>query len=57
MQLLVHFCKKVKTENFLGMQYLASQGIIHRDLALRNLLVSSSAEHGAKYIVKVADFG
>src|SRR4051812_35751092 len=37
------------------MQYLEQQQIIHRDLALRNLLVTVHDEH--KYLVKVADFG
>ena len=36
------------------MKYLESQNILHRDLALRNLLVSG--EEG-NYIVKVSDFG
>jgi len=38
-----------------GMTYLESQSIIHRDLALRNLLVTVSAT--SKYTIKVADFG
>jgi len=38
-----------------GMEYLESSHIIHRDLALRNLLVGRDQE--GKYIVKVADFG
>jgi serine/threonine protein kinase len=38
------------------MQYLESQKIIHRDLALRNLLVTSGGDD-LKYLVKVADFG
>jgi len=37
-----------------GMVYLHQQGIVHRDLALRNLLVDQS---GTKYIVKISDFG
>lgn len=37
-----------------GMAYLEKRGIIHRDLALRNLLV---AKESHKYVVKVADFG
>ena len=35
-----------------GMSYLHSVNIIHRDLALRNLLVTSSDN---KYTIKVAD--
>jgi len=38
----------------LGMQYIASQMILHRDLACRNLLVSRSA---SRYVVKISDFG
>jgi len=37
-----------------GMLYLHEQNRIHRDLALRNLLVAGD---GNKYVVKVADFG
>lgn len=37
-----------------GMLHLSIKGIIHRDLALRNLLISKQSE---KYIVKVSDFG
>lgn len=38
-----------------GMVYLEECDIVHRDLALRNLLVGS---HGLdKYTVKVSDFG
>ena len=37
------------------MHYLESKNILHRDLALRNLLVTT---HGTtKYVVKVGDFG
>ncbi len=40
------------------MRYLEQKGIIHRDLALRNLLVTTKIEAGKKkYLVKVADFG
>lgn len=35
--------------------YLESKNIIHRDLALRNLLVDEG--RGGKYVVKVGDFG
>ncbi len=37
------------------MSYLEDQKIIHRDLALRNLLVSKGGS--GEYIVKVGDFG
>ena len=37
------------------MLYLEENNIIHRDLALRNLLVMRDSE--GKYIVKVSDFG
>eukprot|EP01114_Cavostelium_apophysatum_P001543 TRINITY_DN1133_c0_g1_i3.p1 TRINITY_DN1133_c0_g1~~TRINITY_DN1133_c0_g1_i3.p1 ORF type:complete len:1385 (+),score=262.55 TRINITY_DN1133_c0_g1_i3:75-4229(+) len=37
-----------------GMAYLESMRIIHRDLALRNLLISKEDN---KFVVKVADFG
>ena len=37
-----------------GMNYLSEQNIIHRDLALRNLLVAPSQKEGIKYLVKVA---
>ena len=36
------------------MSYLHEKNIIHCDLALRNLLVSTESQ---KYLVKVADFG
>lgn len=36
-----------------GMQYLSEQGIIHRDLALRNLLVAPG-DGAAKYHIKIA---
>jgi len=38
-----------------GMSYLHHNGIIHRDLSLRNLLVTSGDEH--KFFIKVSDFG
>ena len=34
-----------------GMKYISDLGIIHRDLALRNILLTSNA------VVKIADFG
>jgi len=37
-----------------GLSYLEKNGVIHRDIALRNLLVYLSDN---KYIVKVSDFG
>jgi len=40
-----------------GMLYLSEKGIAHRDLALRNLLVAENDTSGAKYIVKISDFG
>lgn len=37
------------------MNYLSKQNIVHRDLALRNLLVTErSKQEGSKYLVKVA---
>ena len=39
-----------------GMGYLESKHVVHRDLALRNLLVTTQGEE-EKYLVKVADFG
>ena len=36
------------------MLYLHQQGIVHRDLALRNLLVAPSDKPGIKYIIKIA---
>jgi len=40
-----------------GMLYLNQQSIVHRDLALRNLLVASTGNPGTKYIIKITDFG
>jgi serine/threonine protein kinase len=39
-----------------GMAYLEAKNVLHRDLALRNLLVTSG-DFPHKYVVKVADFG
>eukprot|EP01116_Phalansterium_solitarium_P025314 TRINITY_DN9620_c0_g1_i1.p1 TRINITY_DN9620_c0_g1~~TRINITY_DN9620_c0_g1_i1.p1 ORF type:complete len:697 (-),score=166.88 TRINITY_DN9620_c0_g1_i1:354-2444(-) len=39
-----------------GMQYLESCSIVHRDLALRNLLVTIHGDAG-KHLIKIADFG
>lgn len=39
------------------MKYLEHKLIVHRDLALRNILVTYSEEDNSRYIVKVADFG
>ena len=39
------------------MAYLESQGFVHRDLALRNLLVGIVENSENKYVVKVGDFG
>lgn len=35
-----------------GLEYISSQGLIHRDIAARNALLS-----GAKLTLKIADFG
>jgi len=40
-----------------GMAYLHQQGIVHRDLALRNLLVAQSNKPGTKHTIKISDFG
>src|SRR5690349_17505622 len=40
------------------MKYLSDKGVVHRDLALRNLLLCPRTQDNAcKYEVKVADFG
>jgi serine/threonine protein kinase len=39
------------------MHYLETKNIIHRDLALRNLLVTTQGSDVQKYLVKVGDFG
>ncbi len=36
------------------MNYLSKNKVIHRDLALRNLLVTQT---DGRYVIKVADFG
>ena len=38
------------------MQYLSQNNIIHRDLALRNLLVAAAEKQGMKYKIKIAGF-
>ena len=41
-----------------GMEALAAEGIVHRDLALRNvLLFGFDADDVEKVVVKVSDFG
>ena len=37
-----------------GMEYLSQNKIIHRDLALRNLLVASNSTENEKYTIKIA---
>jgi len=39
-----------------GMIYLHKENIIHRDLALRNLLVGPGTDK-SKFTIKVSDFG
>ena len=39
-----------------GMIYISEKNIIHRDLALRNLLVTIQGENN-KYLIKISDFG
>jgi serine/threonine protein kinase len=36
------------------MKYLEANNVVHRDLALRNLLVTGGGEKG-KYIIKIGD--
>ena len=41
-----------------GMTYLSERKIVHRDLSLRNLLVTQNSEQSKfKYELRVADFG
>ncbi len=41
-----------------GLAHLSEKGILHNDLALRNLLVCENTELGENsYLVKLADFG
>jgi len=40
-----------------GMLHLETMKIIHRDLALRNLLVGMANDSSGGYIVKISDFG
>ena len=46
-QMLIRICTQIAS----GMNYLASNNFIHRDLATRNCLV------GENFLVKIADFG
>jgi hypothetical protein len=40
------------------MVYLELQKVVHRDLGLRNLLVTTTFDdESEKYVVKIADFG
>ena len=51
---LAEFCQHIS----LGMEYLHSKKILHRDLACRNILVSGkNKEDNLNLTVKVADFG
>jgi serine/threonine protein kinase len=49
--LILHRAKQAAA----GMRYLEQQKIVHRDLSLRNLLITTGGDE--KFIVKVADFG
>lgn len=41
-----------------GMYYLEKRQVVHRDLALRNMLVTSGGDDEAgRFIVKISDFG
>lgn len=48
--ILIHLCKLSAA----GMSYLEDKKIVHRDLAVRNLLVKKEDN---TYVVKVGDFG
>ena len=37
------------------MRYLETNNIVHRDLALRNILVAK--DNNGKYLIKISDFG
>ena len=51
---LAEFCHQIS----LGMEYLHSRNILHRDLACRNILVSGKVdEDNSNLTLKVADFG
>jgi len=45
---------KIALQVCCGMRYLESNQIVHRDLAVRNILVS---KEGEDYIAKISDFG